>query len=127
MSPDLLAAIAWEESGYAVDAVNPDSGTVGLMQIHPIHFTSFGWQAPTNVNRKTRRGSGGTGWFKADANIEAGAKILRDALNRHGEIRRALQAYCGASTMSRASLYIRSVLDNAARLAAKRKVRGRWN
>lgn len=125
--PCLLGGIAWSESRGIVQAVNPDSGTVGLMQIHPVHFQSLGWKPPTYVNRSTRTGSGGFGWSDAGANIDAGAQILRSFVNRYGQITRSLQGYLGASKMdSHAVAYIEAVLMTTIKLAGYYRHYGRW-
>ena len=97
----LLQGIAAVESGMERMAVNPDSGTVGLMQIHPIHFSGLGWQAPIIVNRVARTGSGGAGWFDVEKNIRAGAAILARDWERELDVVRALARYNGAATWLR--------------------------
>lgn len=42
MPPALLAAVAWTESGFYPDAVNPQSGATGLMQLIPANFAAYG-------------------------------------------------------------------------------------
>jgi soluble lytic murein transglycosylase-like protein len=94
----LLQGIAAVESGFAVDAVNPESGTVGLMQIHPVHFARLGWTAPTHVDAGKRRGAGGTGWIDPYRNVRAGAEIFAEGYRRERDLTRALARYNGAST-----------------------------
>lgn len=124
--PCLLGGIAWNESRGIIHAVNPDSLTAGLMQIHPNNFQTLGWRPPTSVDRATRTGTGGYGWNDPAMNIDAGADILKYFMRRFGNIRRALQGYVGASTEAKAAAYIDAVLIDTIKLAGYYRHYGRW-
>jgi soluble lytic murein transglycosylase-like protein len=68
LEPELLAAVIAVESGYRAEAVSP-KGAQGLMQLMP----------------GTARELAVTDPFDAKQNIDAGAKYLRQLLDRHGD------------------------------------------
>lgn len=72
----LLKAIVKVESNFNPRAVSK-KGAVGLMQIMPENFTSLGIRDPYNPQE----------------NILAGARYLREMINRYGELPLALAAY----------------------------------
>ena len=77
LKPDLLRAVVKRESGFRTCAVSP-KGAVGLMQLMPATVTRFGVADP----------------FDPQANIETGAKFLKELLDRYtGDLRLALAAY----------------------------------
>lgn len=94
----LLAGIGWTESDYVATALNAQSGCCGIMQIHPVHFSSLGWS--------------GSGCQDPFNNIAAGFLILR----QHGlgrlPIFAVLQGYGGFTTEDPAD-YIDKVLSRA--------------
>lgn len=77
LDPDLLLAVAEAESGLRPDAVSP-RGARGLMQLMP----------------GTARRLGLTDAFDLDANADAGARYLKEQLDRFGgNVALALAAY----------------------------------
>ena len=76
LSPDLVAAVAWRESGFRDGAVSP-KGAIGEMQLMP------GTAAAFDVDPL----------HKAD-NLRGGARYLRKMIDRYqGDIPKALAAY----------------------------------
>ena len=80
----LLAAIAWGESDFVSDAVNPSSGAAGLMQVMPMHFSRFGLSD--------------NGWKDPTLNIEAGAQILIDSGYNSRSLAKTIANYGGFVT-----------------------------
>ncbi|MEO8099759.1 MAG: lytic transglycosylase domain-containing protein [Acidobacteriota bacterium] len=77
VSPDLLRAVAHAESGFIPCAVSA-KGALGLMQIMPATARDLGLSNPMD----------------AQQNLSAGAKYLRQLLDRYGgDVRLALSAY----------------------------------
>jgi len=77
IAPDLLVALAEVESNLTLDAVSP-KGALGIMQLMP----------------DTARRLGLTNPFDPHANADAGARCLREHLDRFGgDIALALAAY----------------------------------
>lgn len=84
LSPYLLAGIAWGESDFVPDALNPTTKAAGLMQVMPFHFQSLGWS--------------GRDWADPAKNIRAGADILAYQVRVRGSIERGLAGYGGFSS-----------------------------
>lgn len=76
LDPGLLWAVARAESGLNPRAVSP-AGAVGLMQLMPSTARELGVSDP----------------FDPAQNVDAGARYLRQQLERFGDIRLALAAY----------------------------------
>lgn len=76
LDPGLLWAVARAESGLNPAAVSP-AGAVGLMQLMPSTARALGVSDP----------------FDPVQNVDAGARYLRQQLERFGDIRLALAAY----------------------------------
>ncbi|MFS3127099.1 transglycosylase SLT domain-containing protein [Nocardioides sp. Bht2] len=76
VSPELLSAIARQESGYDPRAVSP-AGAQGLMQLMPA----------------TARGLGVTDSFNANQAVDGAARLMSDLLDRFGRTDLALAAY----------------------------------
>jgi soluble lytic murein transglycosylase-like protein len=91
LSPDLVAALIWHESG-GNPAVYSRSGAVGLMQIMPRDGLAADFKCkngPCFANRPTS-----SELESPDVNIRFGTRLLRDLLNHHkGDMREALRAY----------------------------------
>ncbi|MCP5384221.1 MAG: lytic transglycosylase domain-containing protein [Sphingomonadaceae bacterium] len=109
---NLLDAVISQESGYKGWAVSP-AGAMGMMQIMPGTAKSLGLANP---------------WDSA-ANMRAGARYLRQQLDRFGRVDLALAAYnAGPERRSLAQgyvpaipetiNYVRTITTNWARLAA---------
>jgi soluble lytic murein transglycosylase-like protein len=75
VAPELLAAVAWTESGFRADAVSP-AGAIGLMQIMPATAAALGVDPRDPAQA-----------------IDGAARYLRQALDQFGDIRLALAAY----------------------------------
>ncbi len=102
---DLIAAVMRQESGFHPCAVST-AGAMGLMQLMPQTVESLGVGDP----------------FAPDQNVEAGARYLKQLLDRfHGDRRLALSAYnAGAARVDHANgipdipetqEYVRRILD----------------
>jgi soluble lytic murein transglycosylase-like protein len=77
VAPELIAAIMRQESGFRPCAVST-AGAMGLMQLMPETVQTLGVDDP----------------FAPEQNVEAGAKYLKQLLDRyHGDRRLALSAY----------------------------------
>jgi soluble lytic murein transglycosylase-like protein len=72
----VVASIIWHESNFKPYLVSP-AGALGLMQVMPFHFKPHErWQDPST-------------------NINVGCRILKGySLRFHGDLHRALTAYC---------------------------------
>lgn len=76
LSPDLVAAIAWQESRFRPSAVSP-KGAIGVMQLMPATAAELGVD-PADLS----------------ANIDGGAAYLRRMLDRFdGDLEKAIAAY----------------------------------
>ncbi len=75
VDPDLLAAVAWTESGFDPDAVSP-AGAIGLMQLMPGTAAELGVD-PSNPTQA----------------IDGAARYLRRQLDTFGDVSLALAAY----------------------------------
>jgi soluble lytic murein transglycosylase-like protein len=104
---ELLAAIAWRESGFRPDAVNTQSGAAGLMQVMPAEQERYGITGS---------------WSVPAANIGAGGQILLRHYKARGTIYRTLASYSGHATWLRTGgdpkpdLYIAGVMQRVAYL-----------
>jgi soluble lytic murein transglycosylase-like protein len=77
LSADLLRSVMRQESGFRPCAVS-SKGAMGLMQLMPATAEQFGIRNP----------------FDAASNLDAGAKFLKQLLNKYdGDIPKALGAY----------------------------------
>jgi len=77
LSADLLRSVMKQESGFRPCAVS-SQGAMGLMQLMPSTSAQFGIQNP----------------FDAASNLDAGARFLKQLLNKYGgDIPKALAAY----------------------------------
>ena len=76
VSPDLLSAVAKQESGYNPNATSP-AGAQGLMQLMP----------------GTAAGLGVTNSFDPAQAVDGAAKLLRSLLDRFGNTELALAGY----------------------------------
>lgn len=77
LSADLLRGVMKQESGFRPCAVS-SKGAMGLMQLMPATAEQFGIQDP----------------FDAASNLDAGARFLKQLLNKYGgDIPKALGAY----------------------------------
>jgi soluble lytic murein transglycosylase-like protein len=77
LRPDLLRGVMRQESGFRPCAVSP-KGAMGLMQLMPATAAQFGAKDP----------------FDAEQNIAAGAKFLKELVQRYGgDLSLALAAY----------------------------------
>jgi soluble lytic murein transglycosylase-like protein len=110
LSPQLLAAVIEQESGFRPCAVSP-KGAMGMMQLMPANVERFAVQDP----------------FDARENIDSGARLLRELLLRFGgSLELALGAYnAGPSRIDAAGglpqipetmNYVRSILGKLARV-----------
>lgn len=75
VDPELLAAVAWTESGFNADAVS-HAGAIGLMQIMPGTAEGLGVDPRDPLQA-----------------IDGAARYLRTQLNRFGSVELALAAY----------------------------------
>jgi len=114
ISTNLLDAVIAQESGYKSWAVST-AGAMGIMQIMPGTARALGLALP----------------FDPIANMRAGARYLRQQIDRFGRIDLALAAYNAGP--ERGSLqngtvpaipetrnYVRTITTNLARLASRR-------
>lgn len=90
LSPDLIAALIWQESGGNHLAYSK-SGAVGLMQVMPSDGIAAGFNCingPCFASRPTT-----DELQDPEFNIAFGTKYLAQQLERHGDLRSALKAY----------------------------------
>lgn len=102
LDPVLLLAMMAVESGFNPRAVSA-AGAKGLMQIIP-EFHPDKFARPEAV-------------FDPESNVAAGAHILKEYLQQHGDIELALQRYAGASA-DRGLVYANRIYDEIDRLNA---------
>ena len=76
LQPELLRAVALQESGFRPCAASP-KGAMGLMQLMPATAAQLGVKNP----------------FDPAENVFAGARMLKDLLDYYGELPLALSAY----------------------------------
>lgn len=117
----LLAGIAWRESDFVTNAVNPTSGAAGLMQVMPFHFSRLNWSRPHTV--QGTRGTGGTGWNDPLKNVRAGADILVSSGYKSKGLQKTLANYGGFVTKDPTD-YIRYVLGRSTVLMIADKTGG---
>jgi len=90
LSPDLIAALIWQESGGNHLAYSK-SGAVGLMQVMPSDGIAASFNCingPCFASRPTT-----DDLQDPEFNIAYGTKYLAQQLDRHGNLRSALKAY----------------------------------
>lgn len=90
LSPDLIAAIIWQESGGDPGAYSK-SGAVGLMQVMPSDGLAASFNCingPCFSNRPTIQEL-----QDPEFNIAYGTRLLANLVNRTGSIREALKSY----------------------------------
>jgi soluble lytic murein transglycosylase-like protein len=90
LSPDLVAAMIWQESGGDPSAFS-HSGAVGLMQIMPSEGLAANFQCnhgPCFANRPTLKQL-----KDPEYNIKYGTRMLANLIKKHGDTRQALKAY----------------------------------
>lgn len=77
ISAEIIRAVAWKESRYNPNAVSK-AGAQGIMQIMPETGKELGLEDPFNIKQ----------------NVDAGAKYLKQMLDRYkGDLKKALAAY----------------------------------
>lgn len=82
----LLLSVAKIESNFNKHSISP-SGAYGIMQVIPV------WHKDKILDARNRLGN--PELFNINTNIYLGARILRDCLNRLGNLDRALACYSG--------------------------------
>jgi hypothetical protein len=90
LSPDLVAAMIWQESGGNPVAYSK-SGAVGLMQVMPSDGLAANFQCvsgPCFANRPTTKEL-----KDPEYNIKYGTRMLANLIKKHGDPREALKAY----------------------------------
>jgi soluble lytic murein transglycosylase-like protein len=90
LSPDLIAALIWQESGGNPLAYSK-SGAVGLMQVMPndgIAASFMCKNGPCFTSRPSTQQL-----QDPEFNIAYGTRMLAELLNKHGNLRDALKAY----------------------------------
>jgi soluble lytic murein transglycosylase-like protein len=102
MDPLLILAVIGVESRFNPLAKSAD-GAHGLMQIVPRFHLD-----------KVPNGAGVKGFLDPIVNIRVGTRILKEAIERHGNMTAGLQAYSGSSGVG--SKYANKVLAEKARL-----------
>jgi soluble lytic murein transglycosylase-like protein len=86
LDPKLILAIAKVESNYYKHAIST-SGAYGVMQVIPV------WHKDKIL--EARKVTGNPEIFNIDTNIYLGARVIKDCLNKHGTINKALLCYSG--------------------------------
>ena len=103
IDPLLLLSIAAAESNFDPNAKNRRSGASGLMQVMPkIHARRFS------------RKEGGV--FDIDANLQVGAELLRELIDKTGSLQRGLKHYVGAALLSHDTGYGNKITREHSRL-----------
>lgn len=103
IDPLLLLSIAAAESNFDPNAKNRRSGASGLMQVMPkIHARRFS------------RKEGGV--FDIDANLQVGAELLRELIDKTGSLQRGLKHYVGAALLSHDAGYGNKITREHSRL-----------
>lgn len=90
ISPDLVAALIWQESGGNSDAYS-HSGAVGLMQVMPRDGISATFMCKNGLCFSNRPSSAEL--FDPEFNIKYGTRMLAGLYNRTGSWREALKNY----------------------------------
>lgn len=90
LSPDLIAAVIWQESGGNPQAYSR-SGAVGLMQVMPRDGIAAGFTCKNGPCFATRPSI--KELQDPDFNVKYGVKMLAGLNRRHGNLRDALMAY----------------------------------
>ena len=109
LSPDLVEAVAWRESGFRTGAVS-SAGAVGEMQLMPGTARALGVDP-----------------YRSDQNLQGGASYLTAMMRRYdGDIERALAAYnAGPGAVDRykgvppykeTRAYVAAVMDRLSRV-----------
>jgi soluble lytic murein transglycosylase-like protein len=86
IDPKLLLAIAKVESNYYKYAIS-NHGAYGLMQVIPV------WHKDKIL--EARKVVGNPEIFNIDTNMYLGARVIKDCLNKHGKLNKALMCYSG--------------------------------
>jgi len=86
LDPKLLLAIAKVESNYYKYAISK-SGAYGIMQVIPV------WHKDKIL--EARRITGNPEVFNIDTNIYLGARVIKDCMDKHGKLNKALLCYSG--------------------------------
>jgi hypothetical protein len=108
IEPALLLAVAAIESGYRKDAVNPNTGAVGLMQVMP------NWHA-----EKLFEVGGEDALQHISPNMWVGSTILAEYLAREdGNTVEALKRYLGTSESSSYFQRVQDQMQHFAKIAA---------
>lgn len=103
LDPLLILSITAAESTFNPNAKNRSSGASGLMQVMPkVHAWRF------------RKKEGGI--FDIDANLQVGAELLRELINKTGSLQRGLKHYVGAGLMSHDQGYGNKITREHSRL-----------
>jgi N-acetylmuramoyl-L-alanine amidase len=105
LSPALVKAIAWQESGWRQDVIS-SSGAVGVMQVMP---ATGGWVASEIVGRPLNL------YNSVDDNIIAGVAYLDWLIRYTGSVEIAVASYYqGPGSMSRNGMFVdtRRYVDN---------------
>ncbi|UCE32524.1 MAG: transglycosylase SLT domain-containing protein [Burkholderiales bacterium] len=106
VDPLLVLAIVSVESSFRAEARSP-KGAHGLMQVH------------TRVHREKFEPYGGVrAAFDPRVNLRVGTRILREYIERGGDIKTGLKFYVGAAFLKHDFGYARKVLAARARIAA---------
>lgn len=103
LDPKLVLAVASVESKFDPLAIST-SGAYGLMQVIPV------WHKPKIVEAKKELGNPEV--FNINTNIYLGTKVLKECLDKTGNIQNALQCYSGQTPG-----YSTKVLDEYRRLS----------
>ncbi len=90
LSPDLVAALIWQESGGDAQAFSKD-GAVGLMQIMPRDGISASFQCQNGPCFGDRPSTDEL--TDPEYNLAFGTRMLANLVARHGNLRQALKSY----------------------------------